>query len=158
MEAQPPDFGRLIENTVGQTKLAIVVLMHTALGACNDKEPEKQIGPGPAQLVFQLGELRHEVIDGRHTYVHSRRYSESIGTGVTLQAGKVCVELGKACLSTRVSYRINGGESLVQPNHHVATRLESDMITIEYWGKDDAGNDVRVSKTLNVSGNKIDVQ
>ncbi len=32
------------------------------------------------------------------------------------------------------------------------------MITIEYWGKDDAGNDVRVSKTLNVAGNKIDVQ
>ena len=32
------------------------------------------------------------------------------------------------------------------------------MITIEYWGKDDAEYDVRVSKTLNVAGNKIDVQ
>ena len=47
---------------------------------------------------------------------------------------------------------------MVQPNHHVATRLESDMITIEYWGKDDAEYDVRVSKTLYVAGNKIDVQ
>lgn len=158
MEAQPPDFGRLIEDTVGQTKLAIAVLILTALGACNEEEPEKQIGSGPAQLVFELAELRHELIDGRHTYFHSRRYSESIGTGVTLQAGKVCVELGKACLSARVGYRINGGKSLVQPNHHVATRLERDTITIEYWGKDDAGNDVRVSKTLNVAGNKIDVQ
>tara|TARA_S200000501_G_C20187078_1_gene466943 strand:- start:13 stop:279 length:267 start_codon:yes stop_codon:yes gene_type:complete len=68
--------------------------MLTALGGCNDKEPEKQIGPGLAQLVFQLAKLRHEIFDGCHSYVHSRRYSESIGTGVTLQAGKVCVELG----------------------------------------------------------------
>ena len=136
----------------------MAVLILTALGSCNDEEPEKQIGPGPAQLVFELAELRHEVIDGRHAYFHSRRYSESIGTGVTLQAGKVCVEMGRACLSARVSYRINGGQSLVQPNHHVATPLESDIITIEYWGKDDAGNDVQVSKTLHVAGNKIDVQ
>jgi hypothetical protein len=143
---------------VGQTKLAIAVIMLTALGACSEEEPGKQIGPGPAKVAFELAELRHEVVDGRHTYFHSRRYSESIGTGVTFQAGKICVELGKACLSARVSYRINGGESLVQPNHHVATRLERDTITIEYWGKDDAGNDVRVSKTLNVAGNEIDVQ
>ena len=132
--------------------------MLTALGACSEEEPGKQIGPGPAKVAFELAELRHEVVDGRHTNFHSRRSSESIGTGVTFQVGKICVELGKACLSARVSYRINGGESLVQPNHHVATRLERDTITIEYWGKDDAGNDVRVSKTLNVAGNKIDVQ
>ena len=54
MEAQRPEFGRLIENTVGQTKLAIAVLMLTAPGVCNDEDPEKQIGPGPAQLVFEL--------------------------------------------------------------------------------------------------------
>ena len=88
---------------MGQTKLTIAVLILTALGACNEEEPKKQIGSGPAQLVFELAELRHELIDGRHTYFHSRRYSESIGTGVTLQAGNVCVELGKACLSARVS-------------------------------------------------------
>jgi hypothetical protein len=158
LEAQPPDFGRLIEDTVGQTIPAIAVLILTALGACSEEEPEKQIGPRPAEVAFELSELRHEVVDGRHTYFHSRRYSESIGTGVTLQAGKVCVELGQVCMSARVSYRINGGGSLVQPNHHVATRLERDTITIEYWGKDDAGYDVRVSKTLNVAGNKFTVQ
>ena len=132
MEAQQPDFGCLTEITVGHTKLALVFLMLTTLGGYNDKEPEKQTGPGPARLMFQLAKLRHEVIYGRRKYVHSRRYSESIATGITLQAGKVCVELGKACLSTRVNYLINGGESLVQPNHHVATRLKSDMITIKF--------------------------
>ena len=95
MEAQPPDFGRLIEDTVGQTIPAIAVLILTALGACSEEEPEKQIGPRPAEVAFELSELRHEVVDGRHTYFHSRRYSESIGTGVTLQTGKVCVELGQ---------------------------------------------------------------
>lgn len=139
-------------------KLAIAVLILTTLGACNEEKPEKKIGPGPAKVTFELVELRHEMVDGRHTYFHSRRYSESTGTGVTLQAGKVCVELGKTCLSASVRYRINGGESLVQPNHHIATRLERDIITIEYRGKDDAGNDILLSKTLNVAGNKIDVQ
>jgi hypothetical protein len=158
LEAQPPEYGRLIEDTVGQTKLAITFLMLTALGACYEEKPKKQIGQGPAKVAFELAELRHEIVDGRHTYFHSRLYSESIGIGVTLQIGKVCVESGKTCLSARVRYRINGGESLVQPNHHVATRLERDTITIEYRGKDDAGNDVSVSKTLNVAGNKIDVQ
>ena len=143
---------------MGQTIPAIAVLILTALGACSEEEPEKQSGQRPAKVAFELAELRHEVVDGRHTYFHSRRYSESIGTGVTLQAGKVCAALGKTCLSARVSYRINGGESLFQPNHHVATRLERDTITIEYWGKDDAGYDVRVSKTLNVAGNKFTVQ
>ncbi len=57
-----------------------------------------------------------------------------------------------------MSYLINGGESLVQPNHHVATRLESDMITIGNRAKDDAGNGVLVPKTLYVAENKIDVQ
>lgn len=136
----------------------ITLLLLGALTACNEEEPVKQIGSGPAQVNFELADLRHEFVDGRHKYFHLRRYTESVGTGVTLEAGKVCVELGKACLSARVNYRINGGKSLVQPNHHVATRLKSDQITIEYWGKDDAGNDVRVSKTLLVEGAKIQVQ
>ncbi|MEL0110760.1 MAG: hypothetical protein VW835_03410 [Rickettsiales bacterium] len=140
---------------MGQIRLVITLLVLVALSACNDEEPQIQIGPGPAQVTFELAEVRHEFVDGRHKYYHMRRYSESVGTGVTLEAGKVCVELGKACLSARVKYRIDGGKSLVQPNHHVATRLESDTITIEYWGKDDAGNDVRISKTMQVAGDSI---
>ena len=76
----------------------------------------------------------------------------------SLQAGKVCVEHGKACLSARVNYRIDGGKFLEQSDHLVATRLESDTITIEYWGKDDAGNDVRVLRKLTVTGKEISVE
>ena len=71
---------------------------------------------------------------------------------------KVCVERGKSCLSARVNYRIDGGKFLEQLDHLVATRLESDTITIEYWGKDDAGNDVRVLRKLTVTGKKISVE
>ncbi len=77
---------------------------------------------------------------------------------MTLQAGKVCVENGKACLSARVNYRIDATKSLEQPDHHVATRLAKDTITIEYWGKDDAGNDVSVKKTLTVAGESVRIQ
>ena len=143
---------------MGHRKLFIAIGLSIVLAACNEEEPAKQIGSGPAQLALALAELRYEVVDGRHTYFHKRKYTESIGTGVTLKAGKVCVENGKACLSARVNYRIDGGKDLVQPNHHVATRLAQDTITIKYWGKDDAGNDVRVDKTLTVEGEKIEVR
>ena len=143
---------------MGHTKLSIAIGLSIALAACNEEESAKQIGPGPAQLELALAELRYEMVDGRHTYFHTRKYTESIGTGVTLQAGKVCAENGKACLSARVNYRIDGGKDLVQPNHHVATRLAQDTITIEYWGKDDAGNDVRVDKTLTVESEKVEVR
>lgn len=143
---------------MGRAKLVIAVLLFAALGACKEEEPEKQIGSGPANLTFEIANLRYELVEGRHTYFHSRRYAESIGTGVTLQAGKVCVELGKACLSARVNYRISGGKSLLQKDHHVATRLPQDTIVIEYWGKDDMGQDVRVTKKLNVAGEKFEVE
>ena len=134
------------------------MLLLLAVSACKEEEPAKQIGSGPARLALELAELRYEFVDGRHKYHHIRRYVESAGTGVTLEAGKVCVENGKACLSARVVYRINGASNLTQPNHHVATRLAEDDITIEYWGTDDAGNDVRVEKRLHVAGEKIRVE
>ena len=143
---------------MGHTKLSIAIGVSIVLAACNEEESAKQIGPGPAQLELALAELRYKMVDGLHTYFHKRKYIESTGTGVTLRAGKVCAEKGKACLSARVNYRIDGGKDLVQPNHHVATRLAQDTITIEYWGKDDAGNDVRVDKTLTVESEKVEVR
>ena len=89
-------------------KLLISLILVIPLLACQEEEPAKQIGSGPAQLQLQLADLRYEFVDGRHKYFHKRKYTESIGTGVTLQAGKVCVERGKACLSARVNYRIDG--------------------------------------------------
>ena len=143
---------------MGHTIYFIAIGLSFALVACNEGQSAKQIGPGPAQLAFELVELRYEIVDGRHTYFHKRKYTESIGTGVTLKAGKVCTENGKVCLSARVNYRIDGGKNLAQPNHHVATRLAQDTITIEYWGKDDAGNDVRVDKALTVESEKVEVR
>ena len=143
---------------MGHAKLSIAIALSIALAACNEEESAKQIGPRPAQLQLALAGLRYELVDGLHTYFHKRKYTESTGTGVTLRAGKVCAEKGKACLSARVNYRIDGGKYLVQPNHHVATRLAQDTITIEYWGKDDAGNDVRVDKTLTVESEKVEVR
>jgi len=139
-------------------KFLISLILLIPLLACQEEEPAKQIGPGPAQLQLQLAELRYEFVEGRHKYFHKRTYTESIGTGVTLQAGKVCVERGKACLSARVNYRIDGGKNLEQPDHHVATRLDTDTITIEYWGKDDAGNDVRVMRKLKVAGEEFSIE
>ncbi|MEC8163679.1 MAG: hypothetical protein VX079_03835 [Pseudomonadota bacterium] len=139
-------------------KSLISLILMFPLLACQEEEPAKQIGSGPAQLQLQLADLRYEFVDGRHNYFHKRKYTESIGPGVTLQAGKVCVEHGKACLSARVNYRIDGGKFLEQSDHLVATRLESDTITIEYWGKDDAGNDVRVLRKLTVTGKNFSVE
>ena len=110
------------------------------------KSWRSQIGPGPAQLALALAELRYEMVDGRHTYFHTRNI---LNRPAPLRSKPVrCVPRKAKPASARVfNYRIDGGMDLVQPNHHVATRLAQDTITIEYWGMDDAGNDVRVDKT-----------
>ena len=136
----------------------ITITILAILVACDEEKPKNQIGSGPAQLVLEITELRHQVVDGLHTYLHKRKYSESVGIGVTLQVGKVCVENGESCLSARVNYRIEGGKYLEQSNHLVATPLARDTITIEYWGKDDARNDIRVIKTLYFEAEKVDVR
>jgi|TARA_B100000530_G_scaffold7248_1_gene6030 hypothetical protein len=137
---------------VSISKLLIPLICLIPLLACEEEEPAKQIEREPAQLQLKLTDLRYEHVDGRHTYFHKRHFTESIGNGVTLTKGKVCVERGKTCVSARVRYRIDGGKKLEQPGHHVATRLISDTITIEYWGKDDTGNNVRVIQELKVTG------
>tara|TARA_B100000676_G_scaffold212320_1_gene208706 strand:- start:8887 stop:9318 length:432 start_codon:yes stop_codon:yes gene_type:complete len=134
------------------SKLIIPLICLIPLIACEEEEPARQIERGQAQLQLKLNDLRYEFIDGRHTYFHKRQFTESGGNGVTLNAGKVCAERGKTCLSARVNYRIDGGKNLVQSGHHVATRLSNDTITIEYWGKDDTGNNVRVMHKLKVTG------
>lgn len=149
---------RRFGDILGYWKLLIAIGISAILSACNEEEPKKQIGQHPAELVLDITKFRYEFVDGLHTYFHQRKYSELIGTGVTLEAGKVCVENGKACLSARVEYRIDGGKQLEQPEHHFATRLRRDLITIEYWGKDDAGNEVRIKKTVRVEGDKVEVR
>lgn len=148
---------RRFEDIVGYWTFILTIGTSIILSACNEEEPKNQVGLRPAELVLDFTGFRHEIVDGRHTYYHKRKYSELMGTGVTLEAGKVCVENGKACLSARVDYRIDGGKKLEQANHHFATRLPQDMITIEYWGKDDAGNDLRIKKTLRVEGDKVEM-
>ena len=123
-----------------------------------DEEPRKQIDPEAANVKLELLDVQYKNIDGRHTYSHSRKYSESSGTGATLKIGKVCVEMGKTCVSARINYRINGGKSLLQTDHHVSTHLANDTITIEYWGVDDIGKDVQISKTLKVSGTDYKIE
>lgn len=140
------------------SKLLITLVCLIPLLACEEEEPAKQIGREPAKLQLKLTNLRYELVDGRHTYFHKRQFTESVGNGVTLQAGKVCAERGKTCVSARVNYRINGGTNLEQPGHHVATRLNSDTITIEYWGKDDTGNKVRVIYQLKVTGETFSIE
>ena len=41
--------------------------------ACQEEEPAKQIGSGPAHLQLQLADLRYEFVDGRHKYFHKRK-------------------------------------------------------------------------------------
>ena len=75
-----------------------------------------------------------------------------------MTGGRVCSGEGTKCVSARVRYRIEGGKTLVQPNHSVATKSESDVITIEYWGFDDSRKKVRLKRTLIVSGAKAEVR
>jgi|GEM_PF-6810147 len=129
------------------------------LAACEDEKAAKKQGAGSrTELKLDLSSFRFTVERGRNTYYHSRNYVESGGMGATLTRGKVCVENGKICVESAVQYRVEAGKTLTQPDHKVATTLDNDHITIEYWGSADNGEPVHVRRIVKTSGTEATVE
>ena len=109
-------------------------------------------------MIMDLVNIEYTFKDGRHTYGHIRRFTESAGLGVVLDKGRVCVHNGEECAEALVKYRIEPGAVLDQPNHYVATKQLVDVITVEYSGKDDKGNPVVVRRTVRVDNKNATVE
>ena len=135
------------------TALAFTAL---ALGGCEDEATAP--GVEKADLTMDLVNIEYSFKDGRHTYTHIRRFTETAGLGVVLEKGRVCVHNGEECAEALVKYRIEPGAGLDQPNHYVATKLLTDATTIEYTGKNDNGNPVRVFRTMKVNDKTTTVE
>jgi len=115
-------------------------------------------GDKAADFAMEIDNLKYEFVNGLHKYHHARRYVVSNDVGVTLTKGKVCYIEQKKCLSALVKYRIDAGKSLTQPRHQVATTLDEETVTVEYWGKDDSGNKFSVKKTFRLNGDSIKIE
>jgi len=138
------------------------------LAGCDDGSPEQaveQTTPTPeitsgatgaaavtkrADLRFKVEPIGYLFTDGRHRFTQNRRFTEISGVGVTLTRGRVCVNQGQECVEANVTYRINAGKELVQPNHYVATETVPDRAMVQYWGTDDNGNPVSVRTELDL--------
>ena len=136
------------------------------LAGCDDPAPAapaekpKPAVTGPADAALEIGQIRYEwsLQDERHRYIHDRSFREAAGVGYTVERGRVCVEMGKLCVDAVVRYRVEPGATLTQPNHHVATKLPEDRITIEYWGTDDNGNAITLQRVMTVRGTEARVE
>lgn len=122
-----------------------------ALGACDGADPVAEAAE-KARLRLDLVGFTYEFTDGRHRYNHNRLFTETAGTGVTVTRGKVCVMNGEECADALVSYRIEALQTLEQKDHYVATPLEKDRITLQYWAEDNAGNKFEFTKVVNTDG------
>jgi hypothetical protein len=129
------------------------------LGGCGD-DAEQAAKPDvdKAAMTMDLVNVEYSFKDGRHTYGHICRFTESAGMGVLLEKGRVCVHHGEECAEALVKYRIEPGAVLDQPNHYVATKLLVDVITVEYTGKDDKENPVRVFRTIRVDNKTATIE
>ena len=103
-----------------------------------------------AALQFTVEPIGYLFTDGRHRFTQNRRFLESAGVGVTLTRGKVCVDDGQECVEADVTYRIDAGKELVQPNHYVATLKVPDRAVLQYWGTDDNGHPVTLEAELDL--------
>lgn len=126
--------------------------------ACMRDLPDPTVTTGAAaRLTLTMENFRYSFEDDRNRFTHDRRFKESSGIGVYIFRGKVCVEDAGVCADACVRYRIEPGGSLTQRGHHVATPIDPDRITIQYWGRDDAGNLLTIQKELRTSGQTIEV-
>jgi hypothetical protein len=107
---------------------------------------------------LELTEFAYSFRDGRHAYGHKRRFIESAGLGVVLHKGRVCVHNGEECAEAVVKYRIDPSSVLEQKDHYIATKQATDSITVDYWGKDDKGFDIRLHKVIRVDNKTATVQ
>ncbi|MBL4721594.1 MAG: hypothetical protein JKY20_10745 [Alphaproteobacteria bacterium] len=139
--------------------LAFLAIVAIVLGGCDeDAAPDAKPLADKAVMTMDLVNIQYSFKNGRHTYGHIRRFAESAGLGVTLIKGRVCVHNGEECAESLVTYRIEAGAVLDQPNHYVATKLAADVITIEYSGKDDNGNPVVMRRTVRVDNKTATVE
>ncbi|MEQ8602401.1 MAG: hypothetical protein RIB45_03710 [Marivibrio sp.] len=117
-----------------------------------DLPPPSVAGDVSGDLSLVVEDFSYEVVDGRHRYNHTRRFRETGGVPVTIYRGKVCVDDGAECVDACVSYRVPAGTTFVQADHHVATKRESDRITLRYWARDDAGNLFELDRVIETDG------
>lgn len=124
--------------------------------ACLRDLPEPSVsGDIQADLSLQFVDFTHSVQEGRNRYSHDRRFKETAGVGLHIYRGRICVRNGEECADACVRYRVDAGSSLLQKGHHVATPLDADRITMTYWARDDAGNQLRLEKELVTDGETI---
>lgn len=128
-----------------------------ALNCRRELPPPPLSGGRSADLSLAIGDFGYSFTDGRHRYPHSRRFAEKSGVPVTIYRGKVCVDDGNECADACVGYRVEGGTTLVQANHHVASTRPSDRITLHYWARDDAGNFFELHREIATDGQSAEV-
>jgi len=126
------------------------------LGACKDDTQAKTpvatpAGPSAAASL-DLTDFRHEMVDGRHRYVHQRRFSEAAGVAATITRGKVCVQNGTECVDALTKYALPANGEFVQPNSHFATPLAQDRVTLEYWLTDANGHELTLKRVVETRG------
>jgi hypothetical protein len=135
--------------------LKFFVLLALVLGSASAAAGEEAKA---SKFSLEIDRVRYEMVNGLNKYHHARRYVERGGVGVTLTKGKICYIEQKKCLSALVKYRINAGGMLTQPRHLVSTTLDNETVTVEYWGKDDAGNKIAVKRVFHLSGEDIRIE
>lgn len=121
--------------------------------ACLRDIPEPSVvSDVPARVALTFEEFSYSFEEGRHRFTHNRRFKETAGIGLYIYRGKVCVEDAKSCADACVRYRIEPSGSLTQREHHFATPIDPDRITLQYWARDDAGNLFDLTREVRTSG------
>lgn len=137
---------------------AAVLAAAMFVSAC-EESAKKPVNPDEkANLSLNMAGFTYSFQDGRHRYTHNREFSESTGVGVVITRGKVCVHSGEECADALVNYRVDGSSKIVQQGHYVATERDTDTITLEYWGKDDNGNEFNLQRVINVADKKANAR
>jgi len=143
------------DSSEGQSLQDQVVDVQTAQvsTACLRELPEPSVeSDTPAQLSLVLEDFRYSFEEDRHRYSHNRSFRESAGIGLFIYRGRICVEDAAVCADACVRYRVEPGGSLTQRGHHIATPVDPDRITLEYWARDDAGHRFKVEHEVTTDG------
>ena len=148
MKYLPIRYPRIQKRRLSLITLGALIGTSMLLGGCIDDQKSDVA----ADLTLEILDISFEEKDGRMVFNHTRKFTESAGVDLTITRGKICVESRQTCVDAYVSYEVEAAGTLVQKNHHVATRLGNDAITFEYWAKDENGFEHKLIQTMLVDG------
>ena len=130
--------------------LGLVALVNANLAVAQEKAV---VNLNFSNVVYKQETCPSDIFKICHVYSTDRTFSESGGVSVKLDKFEACLEKEGGCPSHgSVDYDVPANGEITAKSRRFWTPSEEEVFTLKYFGKDEKGNKITVTKKFRVKG------